>query len=79
MIEEGSSQADPRYLDVWVPAGLRKSLPVETNRHAFVYVFEGAGAFRAASQSFGVLTERRRSFGNRPETVRWFCSTAAKR
>jgi quercetin 2,3-dioxygenase len=50
--------ADPRYLDVWVPAGRRKSLPVETNRHAFAYVFEGAGTFRAASQPFGVLTEK---------------------
>jgi len=50
--------ADPRYLDVWVPAGLRKSLPVETNRHAFAYVFEGSGTFRAASRPFGVLTER---------------------
>jgi quercetin 2,3-dioxygenase len=49
---------DPRYLDVWVPAGLRKSLPVETNRHAFAYVFEGSGSFRAASQPFGVLTEK---------------------
>ena len=50
--------ADPRYLDVWVPAGLRKSLPVETNRHAFAYVFEGSGTFRTASQPFGVLTEK---------------------
>jgi hypothetical protein len=50
--------ADPRYLDVWVPAGLRKLLPVETNRHAFAYVFEGSGTFRAASQPFGVLTEK---------------------
>ena len=50
--------ADPRYLDVWVPAGLRKSLPVETNRHAFAYVFEGSGTFQAASQPFGVLTEK---------------------
>jgi redox-sensitive bicupin YhaK (pirin superfamily) len=50
--------ADPRYLDVWVPPGRRKSLPVETNRHAFAYVFEGSGTFRAASQPFGVLTEK---------------------
>jgi redox-sensitive bicupin YhaK (pirin superfamily) len=50
--------ADPRYLDVWVPAGLRKSLPVETNRHAFAYVFDGSGRFDAASQPFGVLTEK---------------------
>jgi redox-sensitive bicupin YhaK (pirin superfamily) len=50
--------ADPRYLDVWVPAGRRRSLPVETNRHAFAYVFEGSGTFQAASQPFGVLTEK---------------------
>ena len=50
--------ADPRYLDVWVPPGLRRSLPVETNRHAFAYVFEGSGTFQAASQPFGVLTEK---------------------
>jgi redox-sensitive bicupin YhaK (pirin superfamily) len=50
--------ADPRYLDVSVPPLRRKSLPVETSRHAFAYVFEGSGTFRAASQPFGILTER---------------------
>jgi hypothetical protein len=50
--------ADPRYLDVWVPPGVRKTLPVETDRHAFAYVFEGHGTFREASQPLGVLTER---------------------
>ena len=50
--------ADPRYLDVSVPPGKRKTLPVEVERHAFAYVFEGAGNFRAASQPFGVLTEK---------------------
>jgi redox-sensitive bicupin YhaK (pirin superfamily) len=50
--------ADPRYLDVWVPPGRRKTLPVETGRHAFAYVFEGAGSFRSSSQPFGVLTEK---------------------
>jgi hypothetical protein len=50
--------ADPRYLDVWVPPGKRKTLPVELERHAFAYVFEGSGNFRAASQPFGVLTEK---------------------
>jgi quercetin 2,3-dioxygenase len=49
--------ADPRYLDVWVPPRLRKTLPIETERHAFAYVFEGAGSFRSASDPFGVLTE----------------------
>ncbi len=50
--------ADPRYLDIWVPPLKRKTLPVETYRHAFAYVFEGSGTFRDASKPFGVLTER---------------------
>jgi redox-sensitive bicupin YhaK (pirin superfamily) len=50
--------ADPRYLDISVPPLVRKTLPVETERHAFAYVFEGSGSFRAASQPFGVLTEK---------------------
>ena len=49
--------ADPRYLDVWVPAGQPKTLPVETTRHAFAYVFEGSGTFRDASQPRAPLTE----------------------
>ena len=57
--------ADPRYLDVWVPAGTRKTLRVETTRHAFAYVFEGAGNFRDASAPLGVLTER----GDMEDTV----------
>src|SRR6202049_5055446 len=40
--------ADPRYLDVWVPPGKRKTLPVELERHAFAYVLEGFGNFRPA-------------------------------
>jgi redox-sensitive bicupin YhaK (pirin superfamily) len=50
--------ADPQYLDIWVPPGRRKVLPVETSRHAFAYIFEGSGTFSSASQPFGVLTER---------------------
>jgi redox-sensitive bicupin YhaK (pirin superfamily) len=42
--------ANPRYLDVWVPPGRRKTLPVETSSHAFAYVFEGTGKFRDASE-----------------------------
>ncbi|MGB5873811.1 MAG: pirin family protein [Bacteroidota bacterium] len=49
--------ADPRYLDVWVPPGRRKTLPVETSRHAFAYVFEGAGTFRDASEPRSVRTD----------------------
>lgn len=50
--------ADPRYLDVWVPPGQRKTLKVEVERHAFAYVFEGSGTFRDASKPFGVLLEK---------------------
>ena len=50
--------ADPRYLDISIPPGKRKTLAVEVERHAFAYVFEGSGDFRAASAPFGVLTER---------------------
>ncbi|MEX1179708.1 MAG: pirin family protein [Cucumibacter sp.] len=50
--------ADPAYLDIFVPAGVRKTLPVDTWRTAFAYVFEGSGNFRDASKPFGVLTEK---------------------
>jgi redox-sensitive bicupin YhaK (pirin superfamily) len=49
--------ADPIYLDVSVPPGKRKSLPVETTRHAFAYVFAGSGKFCNASQPLAVPTE----------------------
>jgi hypothetical protein len=55
--------ADPRYLDVWIPAGQRKVLPVEVTRHAFAYVFEGSGNFRDASDPREVLTESVTSTG----------------
>jgi hypothetical protein len=50
--------ADPVYLDVSVPPGRRKVLPVSTHHHGFAYVFEGSGSFRDASAPFGVLTEK---------------------
>jgi hypothetical protein len=50
--------ADPRYLDVYVPPLKSKTLKVEVERHAFAYVFEGAGRFRDASAPQGVLTEK---------------------
>jgi quercetin 2,3-dioxygenase len=49
--------ASPRYLDVSVPPGVRKRLPVEQSRHAFAYVFAGSGTFRDASQPLPVKTE----------------------
>ncbi len=50
--------AEPRYLDVTIPAGKRKALPVETYRQAFAYVFEGFGDFSDASQPFAALSEK---------------------
>ncbi|HVP37760.1 MAG TPA: pirin family protein [Candidatus Saccharimonadales bacterium] len=49
--------ADPIYIDVSVPPGQRKTLPVETTRHAFAYVFSGAGKFCNASGPLAVPTE----------------------
>ena len=60
--------ADPRYLDVFVPPAQRKTLKVEMERHAFAYVFEGSGTFRAASQPVGVLVEK--EIGGREIVVR---------
>jgi quercetin 2,3-dioxygenase len=48
---------EPVYLDVTVPPGRRKSLPVETTRNAFAYVFAGAGKFCNASGPLAVPTE----------------------
>ena len=50
--------ADPQYLDIFVPAGRRKTFRVDTYRRAFAYVFEGAGRFADASRPEGVLLEK---------------------
>src|ERR1700678_3683569 len=49
--------ADPVYIDVSAPPGRRKTLPVETTRHAFAYVFAGGGKFGNASGPLAVPTE----------------------
>jgi quercetin 2,3-dioxygenase len=49
--------ADPTYLDISVPPGKRKTIPVETVRHAFAYVFGGTGKFCNASGPLAVPTE----------------------
>ena len=41
-----------------IPPGRRKTLPVETSRHAFAYVFAGSGSFRNASDPRQVKTDR---------------------
>jgi redox-sensitive bicupin YhaK (pirin superfamily) len=50
--------ADPGYIDVSVPPGRRKALPMETARQGFAYVFAGSGHFRGASAPQAVMTER---------------------
>ena len=49
--------ADPIYLDVSILPHKRKTLPVETTRHAFAYVFGGDGKFCNASGPLAVPTE----------------------
>ena len=61
--------ADPRYLDVFVPPGKRKTLKVETNRHAFAYIFEGTGTFRDASLPQDTLREMLQMNGD--ERIEW--------
>lgn len=50
--------ADPQYLDISIPAGVRKTFRIDTYRRAFAYVFEGAAAFVDASAPSGVLLEK---------------------
>ncbi|MGV6840725.1 MAG: pirin family protein [Planktomarina sp.] len=50
--------ADPQYLDVFVPAGVKKTFKIDTYRRAFAYVYDGAGAFVDASAPQGVLLEK---------------------
>ncbi|HKW39968.1 MAG TPA: pirin family protein [Gemmatimonadales bacterium] len=61
--------ADPRYLDVTIPPRIRKTLPVESSRHAFAYVFEGSGTFRDASAPQAVRTEWVGEASGTPELV----------
>ncbi|HSF63268.1 MAG TPA: pirin family protein [Paracoccaceae bacterium] len=50
--------ADPQYLDIFVPAGKRRTFKLDRWRRAFAYVFEGAGSFRDAAIPEGVLLEK---------------------
>jgi hypothetical protein len=50
--------ADPQYLDISVPAGVKKTFKIDTRKSAFAYVFEGKGNFRDASRPRGVLLEK---------------------
>ena len=50
--------ADPLYLDVSVPPGVKKTLPIDTRANAFAYIFAGAGRFTDAADPIGVRVEK---------------------
>ncbi|QEG00623.1 Quercetin 2,3-dioxygenase [Stieleria maiorica] len=49
--------ADPRYLDISLPPNTTRSIPIETTRHAFAYVFAGSVRFKDASDPRDVRVE----------------------
>ena len=49
--------AEPRYVDISVPPGTEKRIPIERSHHAFAYVFAGSGTFRDSSAPQSVLNE----------------------
>ena len=49
--------AEPRYVDISVPPGTEKHIPIERSHHAFAYVFAGSGTFRDSSAPQSVLNE----------------------
>lgn len=50
--------AQPRYLDVFVPANKRRVLKVDTYRTTFAYLFQGKAHFKDSSAPQGVLLEK---------------------
>ena len=50
--------ADPQYLDIFVPAEKKRTFKIDTRRHAFAYVFDGAAKFADAARPKGVLLEK---------------------
>ncbi|MCP4139647.1 MAG: pirin family protein [Chloroflexi bacterium] len=49
--------ADPVYVDISVPPGQQKNIPVEMMSSAFAYVFAGSGQFKDSSAPQAVPTE----------------------
>lgn len=50
--------ADPQYLDVSIPPGVKKTIRIDTYRRAFAYVFQGSAFFTDAAAPQGVLLEK---------------------
>lgn len=49
--------AEPRYLDISLPANTTRSIPIETTRHAFAYIIAGSVRFRDASDPKAIRVE----------------------
>ena len=49
--------ADPRYLDISLPANTTRLIPIETTRHAFAYIIAGAVRFRDGSDPRAIRVE----------------------
>ncbi len=60
--------ADPRYIDISIPPGLKKTIKMEVGRHAFAYIFAGSGDFAYASKPTGVLVEK--EFAGKEHSIR---------
>lgn len=50
--------ADPQYLDISLPPYAVKTIPMDTYRRTFAYIFEGQGKFAGASGPKGVRLEK---------------------
>jgi len=50
--------ANPMLLDISIPAGRRKTFPVDTRANALAYIFAGSGRFRDASAPMGIKVEK---------------------
>ena len=49
--------ADPRYLDISLPAETTRQIPIETTRHAFAYIIAGSVRFPDGSEPRSVRME----------------------
>lgn len=49
--------ANPRYLDISLPPNTMRSIPIETTRHAFAYIFAGSVRFKDASDPQAIRIE----------------------
>ena len=49
--------AEPRYLDISLPANTTRWIPIETTRHAFAYIIAGSVRFRDGSKPKDIRVE----------------------